>query len=109
MKVMKLPDQSAGAMTWLAALILVPGLLIGSPSGRFFCVALAGVVALMPLMFGAGKRRVFAGIVAAISLLFGIATYPEFSKDQDTYRERVRQKNLPPPAPTLALPPGSTR
>lgn len=89
---MRLPDKSANSLIWLAVLLLIPGLMIQSPSGRFFFVALSGLVALAPLIFGTPKRRIFAGIVAAISLTIVIGTYAEFSKDQDAYRERARQK-----------------
>lgn len=93
---MRLPDKSAAALTWLGTFLLVPGLLIQSPAGRYFFAALAGLVALVPLIFGGPRRRLFAGIVAGISLLLVIATYPEFSKEQDSYRERVRQKSMAP-------------
>lgn len=90
---MKLPDKSASALTWFAVILLVPGLMIQSPSGRFFFAALAGLVALVPLAFGSSKRRIFGGVVAALSLLIAVATYPDFSQDQDSYRDRVRQKS----------------
>ncbi|MCF8179330.1 MAG: hypothetical protein K9J74_12540 [Sulfuritalea sp.] len=95
---MRLPETSVNALTWLALLFLVPGVLIESPGGRFIFTALAGLIALIPLLFGNPKRRMFAAVVMAISLLMGVVSFPEFSKDQDAYRERVRQKSL-------ALPP----
>jgi hypothetical protein len=93
---MKLPDKSASTLTWFALILLVPGLMIQSPSGRFFFAALAGLVALVPLAFGSTKRRLYGGVIAALSLLIAAATYPEFSEDQDSYRDRVRQKSAQP-------------
>lgn len=90
---MKLPDKSASALTWFALILLVPGLMIQSPSGRFFFAALAVLLALLPLAFGSTKRRLYGGAIAALSLLIAVTTYPDFSKDQDSYRERVRQKS----------------
>lgn len=90
---MKLPDKSASTLTWFAAILLVPGLMIQSPSGRFFFAALAGLAALVPLAFGSTKRRLYGGVIAALSLLIAVATYPEFIQDQDSYRDRVRQKS----------------
>lgn len=90
---MKLPDKSASALTWFAVILLLPGLMIQSPSGRFFFAALAGLVALVPLAFGSTKRRLYGGVIAALSLLIAVATYPEFIQDQDSYRDRVRQKS----------------
>lgn len=93
---MKLPDKSANSLTWFAVILLVPGLMIQSPSGRFFFAALACLIALVPLAFGSGKRRIFGGVVAALSLLIAVATYPDFRHDQDSYRDRVRQKSAQP-------------
>lgn len=93
---MKLPDKSASTLTWFAVILLVPGLLIPSPSGRFFFAALAGLVALVPLVFGSTRRRLYGGAIAALALLIAIATYPDFRQDQDTYRDRARQKSVQP-------------
>lgn len=107
-KTMKMSDQSVGSMIWLAGLILVPGLLVDSPAGRFFCIVLAGIVIVVPLFFGTGKRRLFAGILAGISLLLGIATYPEFIKDQAAYRDHVRGKSFPSGKPATVVTPSHT-
>ncbi len=105
---MRLPDQTAAALNWLAALILLPGFMIGSPSGRFACIALAALLAMLPLLFATGRCRVIAGVVLGVSLLFGSIEYPKLIADQDTYRDRVRQKQAHPATPT-AVPPGGTR
>jgi uncharacterized membrane protein YccC len=95
---MRVSDQSAKALAGLAVIFLVPGVLIESPTGRFFCVLLAAIIALIPLVLGSTKRRVYAGVVLAISLLIGVATYPDFQTDYDTYVERARQKGKSPPS-----------
>lgn len=93
---MKLTDKTATTLNWLAAFFLVPGVLIISPAGRILFVVLAAIIALIPLVFSNGKRRVFAGIVFGIALLLAFVTYPDFNKDQDAYRDRVRQKSSAP-------------
>ena len=90
---MRLSDNSASTLTWLAVFFLLPGFSIQSPSGRFLFVVLAAFVALIPLAFGNSKRRVISGLVLVVALLGAFATYPEFDKDQNAYRERVRQKS----------------
>jgi uncharacterized membrane protein YccC len=104
---MRLSDQSANTLVSFALLLLVPGVLVPSPTGRFFFLALAALIALVPLIFGSVKRRVFAGLVFGISLLIGTATYPDFRKDYDPYLERARAEggsrstqSAPPVAPT---------
>jgi uncharacterized membrane protein len=80
---MRLGDQSAGTLAWLAVFLLIPGLLIMSPTGRIFFIALAAAVALVPVVFGSTKRRIFGGVVLAICLLLGPATYLEHRKISD--------------------------
>jgi len=102
---MRLSDETAKTLAGLAVLLLAPGLLIASPTGRFFFLVLAAFVALIPLVFGSTKRRILAGVIMAVSLLVGAATYPEFRKDYGSYLERARQKGKPPsaqPAPPTA-------
>jgi cell division protein FtsW (lipid II flippase) len=93
----RMQDDSAGALAWVAVILIVLGLVVMSPTGGFFLVVLAAVAALAPLVFGSTKRRIFAGAVFCAATLIGIATYPEFRKDYDPYLERARQKSAPAP------------
>jgi hypothetical protein len=77
---MRLNDKSAGSLAWFAVLLLLPGVLIMSPTGRISFIALAAFVALVPVIFGSRKRRIFGGIVIAVCLVIGTPTYFEHRK-----------------------------
>ena len=87
----RLNDVTAKSMLWLAVIILFVGMMIASPAGRFFSTIVAMLVALVPLLFSRSKKRIIAGIIVAAAALFAYATFGEFQKDQDRYKERVRQ------------------
>ena len=91
MQLAKLNDVTAKSMNWLAILILSVGMMIASPSGRFFSTIVAMLVVLVPLLFSRSKKRIIAGIIVAAAAFFAYATFGEFQKDQDRYKERVRQ------------------
>lgn len=90
---------SARALTSLAALTLLGGFLVMSPSAAFLAFCLAALFAAIPAIFGAGKIRLFA-----IALLLGAAAlaanrYPDFRREQQRYRERI--KTARPAAPRV--------
>ncbi|MCR4299389.1 MAG: hypothetical protein NUV75_11700 [Gallionella sp.] len=91
---MKLNDASAKATNWLAIIILVVGMMIASPTGGFFSTVVAIMVALVPLLFSTGKKRIAAGLIVAAGVFFAFATFDGFQKDYGKYRERG-------PAPSL--------
>jgi hypothetical protein len=91
MQPVKMKDSTARALNWLAVLILLVGMMIASPSGRFFSTVVAIMVALAPLLFNRSKKRIIAGIIVAAAAFFASGTFGEFLKDQDRYKERVRQ------------------
>ena len=84
----RLNDQSAGALCWFAAILMLPGVLIMSPTGRLASLALAALIALVPLAFGSTKRRIFAGIVLALASLIGTPTYFEHQKISEVAKTR---------------------
>ena len=94
MQLAKLNDVTAKSMNWLAILILSVGMMIASPSGRFFSTIVAILIALVPLLFSRSKKRIIAGIIVAAAALFAYATFGEFQKDQDRYQERIRQTSF---------------
>jgi membrane protein implicated in regulation of membrane protease activity len=87
----KLNDVTAKSMIWLAIIILFVGMMIASPAGRFFSTIVAMMVALVPLLFNRSKKRIIAGVIVAAAAFFAYATFGEFKKDQDRYKERARQ------------------
>lgn len=101
----RMRDDSAGALAWVAVILIVLGLVVMSPTGGFFLLVLAAIAALVPLVFGSTKRRIFAGVVFCAATLVGIAIYPEFRKDYDPYLERARQEgSRAPQTPPLNSP-----
>lgn len=82
---MRLGDKSARSLAWFAVFLLLPGVLIMSPTGRIFFIALAAIVALIPVIFGSMKRRIFGGIVVAVCLVIGMPTYFEHRKIYDLH------------------------
>ncbi|MCG2709665.1 MAG: hypothetical protein Q8N12_00555 [Thermodesulfovibrionales bacterium] len=50
--------ESANALAWFAAILLLVGLLIMSPSGAFALFVLAALFAALPAIFGSKKTRI---------------------------------------------------
>lgn len=73
-------------------LLLAPGILIMSPAGRLFFIALAALIALFPLVFGSMKRRIFGAIVIAIAGIIGTPTYFEHRRIYDGNLERAQER-----------------
>lgn len=86
---MKLNDATAKSMNWLAIIILFVGMMIPSPTGVFFSTIVAILVALVPLVFSRGKKRIAAAVIVAVALLFACTTFADFQKDYGSYRERA--------------------
>ena len=82
-------NEGASALNWLALVILFVGMMIGSPTGGFFSTVTALLVALVTLLFSTGKKRIAAGVVVAVAVLFAFATFDAFQKDYEKYRERA--------------------
>jgi hypothetical protein len=100
---MHLKAATAKSLISLAIIILLAGLMIGASAGRFFSAIVAGLIALIPLLFGP-RRRVFAGIVFAGALFFALSVFGEYQEDVESYRAKgLRQSNpYSPPATTQA-------
>lgn len=88
---MFLNDVSAKSLTWFAALVLAIGMLIGSPTGQFFIALLAGCLAAIPLALGNRRRRIYAGIVFLLAVLFAVAVFDAYRHDSSSYRDRVKR------------------
>lgn len=84
---MRVSDQAAGALLGLAAIFLVGGLVVMSPAGTFAAAAVAGLLALAPLLFGSTKRRIVAGVILGVALVMGIPAY----LDHQRMVERAKQ------------------
>lgn len=91
---------SARALTITAALVLLVGFLVPSPSGAFFAFCLAVLLTLFPVIRGTGAVRLVAAILLLCSAGFAAGGYPDFQSDQERYRQRPRATvSEQPPAP----------
>ena len=97
MKQMK--TATARTLTWLAAVLVVVGCIVMSPSGGFLSLALAALTAFFPAVFAKGKVRIVAAIllIAALALSFG--TYPDFRHEQMIYRRQAASHSQKQPQP----------
>ena len=86
----KLKDSSSTTLLVLAALFLVPGLIILSPDGRLFSLALAGFVSAVVLLAAPSrKKRVIAGIGLFIAVVMVIQTWPEYKAHADARKKHI--------------------
>lgn len=90
-------DKSANALTWFAVILLIPGFLIMSPTGRLGVLLIAALISLIPTIFGSRKSRVFACIVLVISILAAVYTYPDHKKSYDNWKKQRQQKTIESP------------
>ena len=96
----RLKDSSSTTLLVLTALFLVPGLIILSPDGRLFSLALAGLVSALVLIAAPSrKKQVLAGIGLFIAVVMAIQTWPECKAQTDAWKKhisrQVEQKGKP--------------
>lgn len=83
---MQLKDASGKSLLWLAVIILLAGLMVGSPSGSFFSALVSAGISLVPLMLGNPRRRIYAGAVFAVAVILAFMIYPEYCEDMERYK-----------------------
>lgn len=81
---------SARALTVTAALVLLLGFLVPSPSGAFLAFCLAALSALVPVIFGSGKMRVAAAVLLLCSIALAAGKYTDFQSEQERYQQRTK-------------------
>ena len=91
---------SARALTGMAALILLVGLIVMSPSAAFLAFCLAALVAAPAAFFGTGKMRLLAAALLIGAVILAVGRYSAFRADQQRYRERVKAVRLTSPHTT---------
>jgi membrane protein implicated in regulation of membrane protease activity len=84
-----LNSTSARAFIWLAAIVVVLGFLVSSPSGAFLAFLIATLVAFVPALFASGKIRVIAVILLLASIGLAASKYASFRDEQQKYRDRA--------------------
>lgn len=84
-------DSSVKALLVMSVILLVLGIVIMSPDGRLFSLALAGICAAVAALGGKSKgKRIAAVLVFAAALGLAVSTYPEHRASFDHYRKSVR-------------------
>ena len=81
---------STRALIVTAALFMLGGFLVMSPSGAFLAFGLAALLAAIPAIFGTGKIRIVAAILLLCSAGLAASSYPDFKKEQEQYRQRTK-------------------
>lgn len=88
-----LRNQSARALLWLSGVLVLFGLVVISPAGRIFFLAVAAICAGISTLLGRGPARTF-GIVVTIATLFLVAaSYPAYKKHMNQYLERAEEQS----------------
>ncbi len=82
---MRLGDQSANALTWFAAILLVFGQMAMHPTARFGMALFAAAIAVVVITFGKTKFRIFAGVVLLLALFIAIPAYSEHKRLHDLF------------------------
>ena len=82
--------ESANALALFAAILLLAGWLVMSPSGAFALFVLAALFAAFPAIFSQKKTRIVAAVLLLVSILFAVSKYPEFRNEQERFRSRAK-------------------
>jgi len=96
--------ESAKALTWSAAILILLGLIVMSPSAAFGSFVLAALCAFFPAAFGAKKTRIFAALLLIASLALSVAYFSEFQREQNAYRQRAKAPAASPAVPQTQEP-----
>jgi membrane protein implicated in regulation of membrane protease activity len=72
---------------WSGAILIIVGAAIGAPAGGLFCMGLAALCALVPIIVGPIGPRIGGAVILVIALAAQL--YPLYQKEQERYRERA--------------------
>ncbi len=84
--------KSANALSWTAAILVILGLSLTSPSGTFALLILAAICAAVPAIFASKRPRVFSIVLLLAAVALTANFYPAFKRDQDTYAKQVKER-----------------
>lgn len=90
--------KSASTLVWAAAAATLLGMIIMSPSGRFFSLVVAVILATAPTLFAPKRPRIAAGVLLAVSIALAWQGYPFFHKEMEDYRKRAAARSVHAPA-----------
>jgi hypothetical protein len=86
--------QSARALTWFAAILVLIGWLVMSPMGAFAVFVLSVIFSAVPVVFGRGAVRVVAAVLLLLSILSATIKYPEFKHEREMYQDRHKKVSI---------------
>jgi membrane protein implicated in regulation of membrane protease activity len=89
--------ESARALMWSGAILIIVGAAVGSPAGGLACMALAALCALAPIVVGPTGPRIGGVVILVIALAVTAQLYPLYQKELDRMHERA--VTSPPSAP----------
>lgn len=93
--------ESARALMWSGAILIIVGAAVGAPAGALFCMGLAALCALAPIIVGPLGPRIAGAVILAIALAIAVRMYPLYQKEQERYRDRATKSQSPAqPQPT---------
>jgi len=90
--------ESARALMWSGAILIILGAAVGAPAGGLFCMGLAALCALAPIIVGPVGPRIGGAVILAIAIALAMQLYPLYQKEQERYRERATKSQSAPPS-----------
>jgi membrane protein implicated in regulation of membrane protease activity len=94
--------ESAKALAWTAAILVVLASMILSPSGAFALFVLAAVFAAIPSIFASKRPRIISIALLAISIALAVNFYPAFTREREAYAQRAKERAVAPQVVTPA-------
>lgn len=96
--------KTLNTLIWVAIISMLIGMSVMSPAAGFALYILSAVSSVLPAFRGTRGIR-FTGIaILVLSLLLSAATYPKYSGDMKSYKERARNSVETRPATAPARP-----
>lgn len=96
---MKLKPESARALVWSSAILILLGLCILSTAGAFALFLLAALLAAFPTALAGQRPRIFGAALLICALALAASDYPQFAHEQDAYTQRAKERAAQSPVP----------
>lgn len=87
--------ESARSLMWSGAILIIIGAAVGAPAGALFCMVLAALCALAPILVGPTGPRIGGIVTFVIAVACAVQLYPLYQKESDRYRERAAHSPSP--------------
>jgi hypothetical protein len=79
--------ESVRALVWVSGFLALVGPIATSHAANFVFPLMAAVLVLIPLAFGAGRTRLAAVIVFAVSVTICAINYPAYKRAMERWSE----------------------